>query len=74
MATSKDVLDRRGADVIGLFGTQGHMSALIRLSSGTIKRVEVGEKIGFNRIVAIDEQGVIISRNGHNQRLSLPSG
>lgn len=74
MATSKKVLERGTTDLIGLFGPENRMSALIRTPSGAIKRLEIGDKLGSGRIVAIDEQGVILSRNGQNSRLSPPSG
>jgi hypothetical protein len=75
MATTKNVLERSTIDVIGLFGPESRMSALIRTSTGSIRRVEIGDSLGLTgRIVAIDAQGVILSRNGENRRLTLPSG
>lgn len=74
IATTDRALARGKTDLIGLFGPRNNMSALIRTSRGAIKRVEVGETLSIGRIVAIDEKGVILSKNGQNRRLTLPAG
>lgn len=73
MATTDHALARGKTDLIGLFGPQSQMSALIRTPRGSIKRVEIGETLSIGRIVAIDDKGMMVSKNGHNRRLSLPA-
>lgn len=73
MATTDHALARGKTDLIGLFGPQNKMSALIRTPRGAIKRVEIGETLNIGRIVAIDDKGLMLSKNGHNRRLSLPA-
>ncbi|WP_424986084.1 hypothetical protein [Microbulbifer sp. S227A] len=74
MATTDHALARGKTDLIGLFGPQNNMSALIRTPRGAIRRVEIGETLSIGRIVAIDDKGLILSKNGHNRRLTLPAG
>ncbi len=73
MATTDYAFARGQTDLIGLFGPQNKMSALIRTPRGAIERVEIGDKLSIGRIVAIDDKGIMVSKNGHNRRLSLPA-
>lgn len=73
MATTDHAFTRGHTDVIGLFGPRNRMSALIRTPLGAIRRVEIGETLSIGRIVAIDDTGIMLSKNGHNRRLSLPA-
>ncbi len=74
MATQNDVLNRGGTDLIGLFGPKTGLTALVREAGGRIRRVKAGDRLSLGRVLAIDETGVIINRNGQNRRLTLPSG
>jgi len=60
--------------LIGLFGPQARLSALVRSSNGTIRRVEVGERLDSGRIIGIDTEGLVLEKNGETWRLTLPSG
>ncbi|MDU9002695.1 hypothetical protein [Sedimentitalea todarodis] len=73
LATTDHAFARGQTDLIGLFGPQNKMSALIRTARGAVKRVEIGETLSIGRIVAIDDKGVMLSKNGQNRRLSLPA-
>lgn len=74
MATQSHALTRGRTDLIGLFGAQDQMSALIRTPGGSIQRVSVGETLSIGRVVAIDDKGIMVTKNGQNRRLTLPAG
>ncbi|SFU05169.1 hypothetical protein [Sedimentitalea nanhaiensis] len=74
LATQNRVLNSRSTDLIGLFGPQSNLTALVRESNGRIRKVETGDKLSIGRIVGIDEDGVVVERNGSTRRLALPSG
>lgn len=74
MATQNSVLGRGETNLIGLFGPQDRMSALLREPSGRIRRVETGDRLSIGRIVGIDADGLMLEKNGSSQRLTLPTG
>lgn len=74
LATKPRVLRRGDLELIGLFGPSGDLSALLRKPNGSIARVKAGDALSAGRVVAIDETGVMLQKNGRTWRLALPSG
>lgn len=72
LATTPDALEHSGLSLIGLFGPQNALSALIRSPGGRIRRVSAGESLGARRILGIDANGLMLEKNGRATRLSLP--
>lgn len=70
-ATQKDALPDRNLSVIGLFGSEGNMQALVRHGSGRVQTVQAGERISLGRIMAIDASGLLIERRGEIGRLPM---
>ena len=58
LATTKGALSGRRLSLLGLFGPQDAMQALVRLPSGRIQTVTTGSRLPIGRIVAIDAQGL----------------
>lgn len=59
--------------LLGIFGAQDRMQALVR-ERGRVRRVSPGTRIGAGRVMGIDAAGLVIQKNGRAQRVALPSG
>lgn len=70
-ATQSGALKRNSTSVLGVFGPQGDMRALIRTSSGRVKQVKAGARINSAKVVGIDKEGLILQKNGRTQRLNI---
>ncbi|MEW9922107.1 pilus assembly protein PilZ [Marimonas sp. MJW-29] len=57
--------------LIGIFGSENALNALIREKNGTIQRVAVGDRISGQTIAAIGEDRVVL---GNGNTLKLPQG
>lgn len=71
-ATQKGELHRNSVSVLGIFGPQEKLRALVRLSSGRIKEVERGDRLASGEIVAIDKDGVLLRQSGRTKRIDIP--
>lgn len=71
-ATQKGALSKHSTTVLGVFGPKNDMRALMRLSSGRVKEVKTGSRIGMSTIVAIDEDGIMLRHSGQTQRIAIP--
>lgn len=75
LATTEGALDERGLTLIGLTGTDTTgFRALLRLPGGRIREVETGTRLPQGQVVAIDDSGLILQRNGKAHQLTLPGG
>lgn len=74
LATTRRALRRSSLALIGLFGPPDALSALVRKSDGSIHRVERGDTLRSGQVLAIDETGVMMEKNGRTWRLAMPSG
>ena len=72
LATQTDRLPNSDVVLLGTFGTESAPGALLRFRSGKVQRVALGDRVPGGRIVAIDDQHLILSRNGGTQRLTIP--
>lgn len=72
MATQSGVLSRSSLSLIGIFGPDKDMQALVRAPNGKVHRVARGSRLSAGRIVAIDAKGVMLERNGRTVHLTLP--
>lgn len=73
LATQKNAMSLNPINLVGVFGPQNDMRALIRTSGGRIREVAPGDKTGFGRVVGIDEDGVMLEQFGRTSRLALPA-
>ena len=72
LATQSDVLSPNSLNLIGVFGPEKNMKALMREPGGKVHRVSRGSRLHAGRIVGIDAKGVMLSRNGRIEHLALP--
>lgn len=73
-ATQPDAVALNKTILIGVFGAGDDMSALVRLSSGSMRKVAVGDRLNWGRVSAIGKDRLMILRNGKNIVLELPAG
>ena len=71
-ATQKGALSKNGTTVLGVFGPQHDMSALMRLSSGRVQEVKTGSRVGSGTIVAVDKDGIMLRQSGQTKRIAIP--
>ncbi|EEE38978.1 hypothetical protein RKLH11_2824 [Rhodobacteraceae bacterium KLH11] len=71
-ATQRGALKKNSVSVLGVFGPQSELQALMRLSSGRVKKVKPGSRVGSGKVVAIDVEGVVLRQSGQNRRIDIP--
>jgi len=60
LATVQGALDLGRLAVIGVAGAPGSRRALVRRPGGRVRTVEAGDRLGRNRILRIEPEGVVI--------------
>lgn len=70
-ATQPGSLKRNSAAVLGVFGAQDDLRALVRTSSGRVKQIKPGARINSAKVVGIDKDGLILQKNGRTERLNI---
>tara|TARA_R110000787_G_scaffold106272_5_gene213923 strand:+ start:119 stop:388 length:270 start_codon:yes stop_codon:yes gene_type:complete len=70
LATEKATLTRTA--LIGVFGSEANLSALIRGFNGDIARVTVGDSFDRSLVSAISKDSLILARGGKTKVLKLP--
>lgn len=73
-ATLQNAISLRRVSLIGVYGSPSSRRALVRLSSGRIVPVEVGERLDGGRVAAIGDNAIQYVKNGRNVTLALPTG
>lgn len=73
-ATIKNAINLRQVNLIGVYGTPSNRRALVRLSSGRYKKVQVGDRIDGGQIVAIGDSELRYRKSGRNVVLRMPRG
>ncbi|MBE1284812.1 MAG: hypothetical protein GJ676_15990 [Rhodobacteraceae bacterium] len=74
IATSSNALNTSSLSLLGVFGAEGRMQALIRLPGGRVRRVEPGDRVSGERIAAIDGDGLVLEHGGKTRRLTVAGG
>ena len=73
-ATVKDAINLNRVALLGIFGTASGRYAMIRQSTGGVKKVKVGDRIDGGQIAAITQNAVQYQKGGRMVTLSLPTG
>lgn len=71
-ATETVVLPRNTPMVIGIFGPDQGLSAMIRMPNGRITTVHRGDKVNGRQVVRIDAKGVVVVAHGREDRFAMP--
>ncbi|MCF3593782.1 hypothetical protein LZG00_07190 [Rhodobacteraceae bacterium LMO-12] len=73
-ATVRNQLNLRKINLIGVYGKPSSRRALVRLSNGRYKKVQVGDRIDGGRISTIGDDELSYQKNGRNVILKMPRG
>lgn len=73
-ATERGAINLRRVNLLGIYGTSSDRRAMVRLPSGRLVKVKVGDRIDGGRIVAIGDTQLQYQKGGRNLTISLPSG
>ncbi len=73
-ATVKNALDLRKVNLIGVYGKASDRRALVRLSNGRYKKVQIGDSIDGGKVAAISETELRYVKNGRSVVLKMPRG
>ncbi|GFE51987.1 hypothetical protein So717_37400 [Roseobacter cerasinus] len=71
-ATLRNAINLRNVNLIGVYGTPSSRRALVRLSNGRYKKVQVGDRIDGGRVSAIGEGELRYQKRGRNIVLKMP--
>jgi hypothetical protein len=72
IATRRARLNLRETILLGTFGAEGELGALLRLPTGAVQKVHKGDAYGKGTIIAIGENHVIIEKTGRTTTLVQP--
>ncbi len=73
-ATERGGLETDGLTLIGIFGTGAAPRALVRLASGRVQRVKVGDRLSGGKVIAIGEGKLILLKGTRRITLKMPRG
>jgi hypothetical protein len=73
-ATEKNQVNLRKVNLIGVYGKPSNRRALVRLSNGRYKKVQVGDSLDRGRVTAIGDAELRYKKSGRNVVLRLPRG
>lgn len=62
---------RKGPFLLGIFGPQNDLNALVRMPGGFVKKIKPGARLRGAIVAAIDSDGIILQRNGTTSRMGL---
>ncbi len=74
-ATIHADIDLSGIALLGVMGTEGDRTALLRLPSGAVAKVARGTQVGDRVVAAIDEARLALAApNGRMTWIEIPGG
>ncbi len=73
-ATERGGLTTNGLTLIGIFGTGATPRALVRLASGRVMRVKVGDRLSGGKVIAIGEGRLVLLKGTRRITLKMPRG
>lgn len=73
-ATQENAINLRKVNLIGVYGASNDRRALVRLSSGRYKKVQVGDRIDGGRVAAINTSELHYVKGGRTIVLKMPRG
>ncbi|WP_323785313.1 hypothetical protein [Thalassovita sp.] len=73
-ATVKNQINLRKINLIGVYGQTRDRRALVRLSNGRYKKVQVGDRIDGGKVAAIGEAELSYVKSGRTITLKMPRG
>ncbi len=71
-ATQPGAMNRSTTTLLGIFGPERNLEAMVRTPGGSIRRVKPGTTLPAGKIVAIDHKGLLLEKGGETLRLVIP--
>jgi len=65
-------MNLRRVNLVGVYGTPSNRRALVRLSNGRYKKLEVGDRFDGGRVSAIGDAELRYQKGGRNMVLKMP--
>ncbi|EDZ45528.1 conserved hypothetical protein [Rhodobacterales bacterium Y4I] len=73
LATQGNAVNRNRLNLLGIYGPENSLTALVRLPNGRTKTVTRGTRLSsLGQVVAIDAEGLVLNSNGETKRLPMP--
>ena len=73
-ATERNAINLRQVNLIGVYGTPSNRRALVRLSNGRYRKVQVGDRIDGGQVSAIGDDELRYTKGGRSVLLRIPRG
>jgi len=73
-ATTRNAINLRQVNLIGVYGTPANRRALVRLANGRYQKVQVGDRIDGGRVSAIGNDELRYTKGRRDVVLRLPRG
>ena len=73
-ATIKNILNLRNINLIGVSGTKRNPNALVRLASGKVLKVKIGDRLNGGRVTNIQTTTLTYVKSGRSIVLEMPRG
>jgi len=73
-ATERNAINLRQVNLIGVYGAPSDRRALVRLSNGRYRKVQVGDRIDGGRVSAIGDTELRYTKSGRSVVLRMPRG
>lgn len=73
-ATTRNAINLRKVNLIGVYGKPSDRRALVRLSNGRYRKVQVGDRIDGGRVSAIGDSELRYQKGSRNLILKMPKG
>lgn len=71
-ATTTAPVAKNGPMVIGVFGPEQNLTAMVRMPGGKTVTVNRGQRLRGKQVVRIDTDGLVLAQGGREERLALP--
>lgn len=73
-ATIQNAINLNKISLIGVYGTTTSRRALVRMSNGRFKKVQVGDRLDGGKVAAISDTELRYVKSGKNVILKMPKG
>lgn len=73
-ATDKSALRPGALTLIGIFGRDADLTALVRRRGGRIEKVRIGKSLPEGRVAGIGMDGLVLEKHGKTRRIRMPRG
>ncbi len=71
-ATTRDAINLRNINLLGVAGSDGRRTAIIRMPNGKIVTVKTGDKFSGYQVAAIGRNAIRLRKNGRDTVLEIP--